>query len=112
MRRKMRSPVFDALEPRLLLSAEYYISPAGSDLNPGTLAQPFATLEKAQAKIRDLKNSIGTVPGCPEDTATDFTEWLKREMKFLIPQKPLLAIPRVVCSEYLFRVNWNYFFVN
>ncbi|MEJ9133124.1 DUF5123 domain-containing protein, partial [Bacillus thuringiensis] len=26
---------------------DYYVSPAGSDLNPGTLNQPFATIQKA-----------------------------------------------------------------
>ena len=30
----------------------YYVSPAGNDYNPGTLAAPFQTLEKAQAAMR------------------------------------------------------------
>src|SRR5664279_3023810 len=34
------------LAPLQALAAEYYVSPAGSDSNPGTLASPFATLQK------------------------------------------------------------------
>jgi hypothetical protein len=34
------------------LAAGFYVSPAGSDGNPGTLAAPFATLAKAQAAMR------------------------------------------------------------
>ena len=30
----------------------YYVSPTGSDLNPGTLSSPFATLAKAQSVVR------------------------------------------------------------
>jgi len=30
-----------------VLAAEYYVSPTGSDSNPGTQASPFATLQKA-----------------------------------------------------------------
>ncbi|MCL2659121.1 MAG: right-handed parallel beta-helix repeat-containing protein [Acidobacteriaceae bacterium] len=32
--------------------AQYYVSPAGSDRNPGTLAAPFQTLEKARDAMR------------------------------------------------------------
>ncbi|MCL2661638.1 MAG: right-handed parallel beta-helix repeat-containing protein [Acidobacteriaceae bacterium] len=32
--------------------AQYYVSPAGSDRNPGTLAAPFKTLEKARDAMR------------------------------------------------------------
>ena len=34
------------LAPLQALAAEYYVSPTGSDSNPGTLASPFATLQK------------------------------------------------------------------
>jgi hypothetical protein len=30
-------------------AAEYYVAPTGSDENPGTLAEPFASLTRAQA---------------------------------------------------------------
>lgn len=36
-------------------SLKLYISPLGSDNNPGTVDQPFASLEKARDQIRDLK---------------------------------------------------------
>jgi hypothetical protein len=32
----------------LLPAAEYYVAPAGDDTNPGTLAQPFASVARAQ----------------------------------------------------------------
>lgn len=38
--------------------AGYYVSPAGNDRNPGTLAAPFATLGRAQAAME--KSSIKT----------------------------------------------------
>lgn len=36
---------------RLASAANYYVAANGSDSNPGTLAQPFATLEKARASM-------------------------------------------------------------
>ena len=38
--------------------AALYVSPAGSDANPGTLAQPFATLEKARSVVRALTGAM------------------------------------------------------
>lgn len=35
----------------------FYISPTGSDSNPGTLEQPFATLQRAQLEIRNFKKN-------------------------------------------------------
>jgi hypothetical protein len=35
--------------------AEFFVAPGGSDTNPGTAAQPFATLTKARAAVRVLK---------------------------------------------------------
>lgn len=35
----------------------FYISPTGNDRNPGTIQQPFLTLEKARDRIRELKKS-------------------------------------------------------
>jgi len=40
--------------------AEFYVSPNGSDANPGTLELPFATLERARDAVRGLKASSGT----------------------------------------------------
>ncbi len=34
------------------LAAEFHVAPAGSDQNPGTAAQPFATLKKARDAVR------------------------------------------------------------
>ena len=41
--KKTRRLTLEALEPRLALSF-YYVSLTGSDSNPGTLAQPFGTI--------------------------------------------------------------------
>ncbi len=35
----------------LVPSVEYYVSPTGSDMNPGTLAEPFRTLQKAKSVL-------------------------------------------------------------
>ena len=39
--------VVDALEPRQLLSTTWFVSIAGSDKNPGTIARPFLTIQHA-----------------------------------------------------------------
>jgi Right handed beta helix region len=41
---------------------EFYISTTGSDLNPGSSALPFATLERARDAIRDLKRGAEGLP--------------------------------------------------
>ncbi|HVU33666.1 MAG TPA: DUF1565 domain-containing protein [Opitutaceae bacterium] len=38
-----------ALLPASLLAASYYVSPSGSDSNPGTLSSPFKSITKAQS---------------------------------------------------------------
>ena len=40
-----------------LPAAEFHVSPAGNDANPGTQAQPFATLERARDEVRKLKQA-------------------------------------------------------
>ena len=35
----------------------YYVAPSGSDANPGTRQQPFATPQRAQAAVRSVKKS-------------------------------------------------------
>ncbi len=49
-------------------SLDYYISPNGSDDNPGTFEEPFATLEKARDAIRAEK---------PFSSETDVNVWLR-----------------------------------
>jgi len=44
-----------------LPAAELFVSPAGSDENPGTLEQPLATLHQAQRTARQLKGEAVTV---------------------------------------------------
>ncbi len=38
--------------------ATYYVSPTGSDSNPGTLAQPFRTITKARDVVRTINGSM------------------------------------------------------
>ena len=38
-------------------ATDLYIAPNGSDVNPGTQAKPFATLERTRDAIRELKKS-------------------------------------------------------
>ena len=40
-----------------LARADFYVAPTGSDVNPGTKAKPFATLERAQNAVRNRKAS-------------------------------------------------------
>lgn len=51
------SPVFDAN------TSEFYVAPNGSNLNPGTKAAPFRTIEWARNTVRQLKQSIGLPSG-------------------------------------------------
>ncbi|MFO7937904.1 MAG: LamG-like jellyroll fold domain-containing protein [Kiritimatiellia bacterium] len=43
-------------------SVVFYVSPGGSDENPGTFKKPFATLERARNEIREIKNSGDGLP--------------------------------------------------
>lgn len=38
--------------------ATYYVSPSGSDSNPGTLEQPFATIAKARDVVRTINSNM------------------------------------------------------
>jgi Cellulose binding domain len=38
--------------------ATYYVSPSGSDSNPGTLSAPFQTLTKAQSVVRSINSNM------------------------------------------------------
>ncbi len=40
------------------VQATYYVSPAGSDSNPGTIEQPFATLHKARDIVRTINSNM------------------------------------------------------
>ena len=44
-RNRRQVPGFDTLESRALLTS-YYVSTSGNDSNPGTLSQPFRTIQK------------------------------------------------------------------
>jgi len=41
-------------------AAEYvfYVSPQGNDNNPGTITQPFATIERAKEKVREISGNM------------------------------------------------------
>ena len=59
------------------LAPAFYVSPSGNDKNPGTLAQPFHTLGKAQAAMQgssSMKTTYlraGTYPLAASSTATN-----------------------------------------
>ncbi|MDH7504119.1 MAG: hypothetical protein QHJ82_15585, partial [Verrucomicrobiota bacterium] len=44
-------------------TADFHVSPAGSDSNPGTASSPFATLERARDAVRELKREKGLPAG-------------------------------------------------
>jgi ribosomal protein S27E len=43
---------------RAATQATYYVSPSGSDANPGTQASPFKTIAKAQSVVRTVNTSM------------------------------------------------------
>lgn len=47
----------------MVRGAEFHVSPAGADTNPGTAEQPLATLEAAREAMRRLKAGGGLPPG-------------------------------------------------
>jgi hypothetical protein len=48
-----------ALLSASLCSAQpYFVAPTGDDANPGTLAKPFATLQRAQAAVRQKRSEV------------------------------------------------------
>jgi hypothetical protein len=40
-----------------LQAATFHVAPSGNDLNGGTQRKPFATLQRAQRVVRELKQS-------------------------------------------------------
>ena len=48
-------------------SPDFYVSPSGDDLNPGTRAEPFRTISRAQEAVREM---------LPDVTKKDVTVWL------------------------------------
>ena len=71
----MNSRSFTSCTTGLLLfcfaaEADLFVSPAGSDANPGSKAKPFATLEHARDTVRELKRA-GKVP------KAGLTVWLR-----------------------------------
>ncbi len=61
---------FGLLLQQASLAYDLYVSPTGSDANPGTLEEPFATLERARDQIRDLKQRENAPAGV-------ITVWLR-----------------------------------
>lgn len=53
--------VLVSLLSAVLNAADFYVSPSGSDSNPGSKARPFATITRARDAVRQLKPSTVTV---------------------------------------------------
>lgn len=47
----------------LTVQADFYVSPKGSDENPGSEQEPFATLERARDAVRELKRTESVPQG-------------------------------------------------
>lgn len=62
---------------------QFYVAPNGSDANPGTLAKPFATLDKARDALR-----VGRVAG---QLAVGGTVWVRGGTYFL--KQPFVLLP-------------------
>ena len=46
-----------------LHAADFHVAPRGSDANPGTEAQPFATLQRARDAVRATRAARSAGPG-------------------------------------------------
>lgn len=55
---KFFSPSVVLAASSLVTQASYYVSPSGSDSNPGTLAAPFLTITKARDVVRTINSSM------------------------------------------------------
>ena len=44
-------------------AVEFFVSPAGQDINPGTAEKPFATLERARDAVRQPRQADGKLVG-------------------------------------------------
>ncbi|MBC7286533.1 MAG: right-handed parallel beta-helix repeat-containing protein [Armatimonadetes bacterium] len=68
-RMKSGKPAYDPASHRVSLperpapGALFYVSPSGSDANPGTKDRPFATLQRARDAVRTLKQTKGLPKG-------------------------------------------------
>ena len=58
MIRKLFSALAAAIAGTVVAAAEFHVAPNGADTNPGTVEQPFATLEKARDSIRGQGGDI------------------------------------------------------
>jgi len=52
MKKPFHVLILAAMTSQLAVASEYYVAVLGNDANPGTLAQPFATLSRAQQAAR------------------------------------------------------------
>ena len=75
--------------------AEFYISPSGSDYNPGTIDQPFASLKRARDHIRELKL---------EGLKTDVTVYL-REGTYYLTETLVLGLEDAASEGYSIRYS-------
>lgn len=81
---KIALAVCFGLNGQMALSGQtFYIAPDGNDRNPGTLAQPFATIEKARDRIRQLR---------PEQRQDSPTVYVRAGSYFL--NQPIQLLPQ------------------
>ncbi|HEY8750071.1 MAG TPA: hypothetical protein VIM11_18955, partial [Tepidisphaeraceae bacterium] len=66
---RRRMVITEALEPRRLLSSNFVVAPNGSNANPGTLAQPFATIQHA-ADVAQAGDTVYIRGGTYRETVT------------------------------------------
>jgi hypothetical protein len=90
-------------------AAVFYVSPSGSDRNPGTLTKPFRTVERAQAHVRKVSKSMtadivvylrqgqyplkNTLVFGPEDSGTNGFKVVYRAYQ---SEKPVISGSRVI----------------
>src|SRR5437870_4586890 len=74
---KARKLGFEQLETRRMVTASYYVSPTGSDSNPGTFSQPLQTLRAAYNLVPDNVGGTIVLMGGQYKDAMDGWSWSK-----------------------------------
>jgi hypothetical protein len=106
-------PVASALPPALALSTgkTFYVSPRGSDSNPGSLRQPWRTVQKALATLKPGQRALVRAGVYREEL------YMRRSGTAAKPitvraypdERPVLRAPSGPDNTYAIRISGSYF---
>lgn len=106
----------DALESRVLMSSTWFVSPSGSNRNPGTLAAPFQTIQYA-ADTAHAGDTVEIEAGVYHETVTPPNsgtagapitfESYDNESVTIDGADPVTGWTNATGSIYSAQINWN-----